>query len=154
MRRSDREIADRAGIEAILRGASVCRVAMIDGDEPYLVPFSFGFDGGAIYIHTALDGRAVACFARGPRVCFEAERGVELVRGGETACAWSMAYESVIGYGRVEERTAPEAKAAGLNVIMRQYAGRAWTFDPAAMAKTRVWKIAIESMTGKRRPRG
>ena len=35
-------------------------MAMIDGDEPYLVPFSFGFDGGAIYVHTALDGRAVA----------------------------------------------------------------------------------------------
>jgi hypothetical protein len=37
-----------------------------------------------------------------------------------------------------------------LNQIMRHYSGREWDIDEAAMATTRVWRISIESLTGKR----
>ena len=43
MRRKDREITERAEIEAILREAQVCRIALADDDGPYIVPMSFGY---------------------------------------------------------------------------------------------------------------
>jgi hypothetical protein len=33
--------------------------------------------------------------------------------------------------------------------IMRQYSGTTWPFESASVAKVRVWKITITSMTGK-----
>ena len=57
MRRRDREITSRQEIDAIIRAAEVCRLAFADRDEPYVVPVSFGYDGEALFIHTAKTGR-------------------------------------------------------------------------------------------------
>ena len=65
-------------------------------------------------------------------------------------CAWTFAYKSVIGYGTVRELTTPDEKAHGLNQIMRHYSGRDWDFDEDQTATTRVWRIDIETLTGKR----
>ena len=43
MRRKDREITDRKAMEAIISGAEVCRIALCDGNEPYVVPVSFAY---------------------------------------------------------------------------------------------------------------
>ena len=53
MRRKDREITDRAEIEAILNEAMVCRIGLADGGEPYVVPLCFGYEDGSVYIHSA-----------------------------------------------------------------------------------------------------
>ena len=82
MRRKDKEVVDRERIDEIIRGAQVCRLAMIDGDEPYLVPLSFGYDGRAIYFHSAVEGRKVEALRRNARVCFEIDTGVEVLEGG------------------------------------------------------------------------
>ena len=55
MRRKDREITDRAEIESILNEAMVCRIGLADGGEPYVVPISFGYEGGEVYLHSALE---------------------------------------------------------------------------------------------------
>ena len=43
VRRKDKEISDASGINAIIEKAIVCRLAMVDGDKPYIVPLSFGY---------------------------------------------------------------------------------------------------------------
>jgi hypothetical protein len=53
VRRKDREITDRAEIEAILNETLVCRIGLADDDGPYIVPLSFGYEDGAVYIHSA-----------------------------------------------------------------------------------------------------
>jgi nitroimidazol reductase NimA-like FMN-containing flavoprotein (pyridoxamine 5'-phosphate oxidase superfamily) len=53
MRRKDREITDRAEIEAILNEAPVCRIGLAEGGEPYIVPMCFGYDGTFLYLHSA-----------------------------------------------------------------------------------------------------
>ncbi len=53
MRRHDKEISTRREIDEIIRAALVCRIAFANGDEPYVVPISFGYDGKALFIHTA-----------------------------------------------------------------------------------------------------
>ena len=73
MRKKNREITNRKEIDEIIRDSQVCRLALSVDDIPYLVPLSFGYDGAAIYIHTALEGKKIDYFELNPRVCFEFE---------------------------------------------------------------------------------
>ena len=152
MRRNDKEITDRSQLDAIIHGSQVCRLALAKDNTPYLVPLSFGYDGEALYLHTAPDGKKIDYFQANPQVCFEFERNVELRRDPDNACKWSFNFESVIGFGTVHELTVPAQKEHALNEIMRHYSGQTWSFEPGAPAKVRVWKVAITSLTGKRSP--
>ena len=150
MRRHDREISSREEIDTVISAAQVCRIAMAKDDEPYLVPVSFGYDGDSIFIHTAKTGRKLDFFEANTRVCFEFEANVSIRKDDDDACAWTFAFESVIGYGTITELLSTTDKSAGLNQIMRHYSGRDWTFDEKQTATTRVWRIEVESLTGKR----
>ena len=107
MKRSDKEITDREHLGAIIRNSLVCRLALARDNVPYLVPMSFGYDGAAIYLHTAPEGRKIGFFETNPQVCFEFERHVELRRDPQSACKWSFNFESVIGYGTLGELVEP-----------------------------------------------
>jgi nitroimidazol reductase NimA-like FMN-containing flavoprotein (pyridoxamine 5'-phosphate oxidase superfamily) len=150
MRRHDKEIASRQEIDAIIGAALVCRIAFADRGEPYVVPISFGYDGDAIYIHTAKRGRKIDFIEANNRVCFEFESNVSLKTDDSDACKWTFEFESVIGYGTIIELETSVEKARGLNQIMLHYSDREWDIDEAATATTRVWRIEIETVTGKR----
>lgn len=151
MRRNDKKISDRESINAVIRGAQVCRIALAVNDEPYIVPLSFGYDGAAIYFHTALEGLKIDMMTVNPRVCFEFEKGVRLIDSGGLTCNWSFSYESVIGYGIVQELLEKQDKEFGLQQILAQYSGKMdWPFAEGQVEKTRVWKLVIESMSGKK----
>lgn len=154
MRRKDREIPDRAEIDALLLRTKVCRVAFAVGGAPYIVPLSHGYDSeaGALFFHTAREGKKIECIEANPRVCFEVEGSVAVKEGDERGCSWGVRYESVIGYGTISELVSLEEKEAGLRLTMRLQAGRdaEWTFAPKMVDATRVWRLDIESMTGKR----
>jgi nitroimidazol reductase NimA-like FMN-containing flavoprotein (pyridoxamine 5'-phosphate oxidase superfamily) len=149
MRRSDREISSRDRIDEIIRGCEVCHLGMADGDQPYVVPVSFGYDGQNVYFHSAREGKKLDVIDANPRVCVEFERRVVLIPSETQACEWSFAFESAIGFGVVEELRDPETKTFGLNQIMQHYSGRQWDFDPSTLARTRVWRVVIEEVTGK-----
>jgi nitroimidazol reductase NimA-like FMN-containing flavoprotein (pyridoxamine 5'-phosphate oxidase superfamily) len=57
MRRHEREITDKKEIEAIIRKALVCRLAMVDGDKPYVVPLCFGYADHTLFFHSAGEGK-------------------------------------------------------------------------------------------------
>ncbi len=154
MRRKDREITDRAEIDALLLRTRVCRVAFAVAGEPYLVPLSHGYDpkAGALFFHTAKEGKKIDCIEANSRVCFEVEGTVEVKEGDERACSWGVRYESVIGYGTIVEVTSTEDREHALRCLTEQQAGQTmdWTFNEKAVAATRVWRLDIESLTGKR----
>ena len=150
MRRHDKEISTRREIDEIIRAALLCRIAFANGDEPYVVPISFGYDGTALFIHTAKRGRKIEFIENNSRVCFELEANVALKTDEGDACKWTFEFESVIGYGTIIELDSAEEKSRGLNQIMLHYSGREWEIDKAATATTRVWRIDVESVTGKR----
>jgi nitroimidazol reductase NimA-like FMN-containing flavoprotein (pyridoxamine 5'-phosphate oxidase superfamily) len=150
MRRKEKQITERKEIDDIINASPVCRMAMAHGNEPYLVPLSFGYDGNAVYIHTAIQGKKIEIIEANPRVCIEFEHEVEVMKDDDQACKWSFSFQSVIGFGTISELRDPNQKKQGLNHIMRHYTGKAWSFNPKAVEKTRVWKIDIESLHGKR----
>ena len=152
MRRKDRLIESRQEVDAIIAGSDVCRLALAVNDEPYLVPLSFGYDGDAIYLHTARKGKKIEYFKGNNKVCFEFERNVRYVRDGNGACNSTFVFESVIGYGTISELVSNDQKAYALRQIARHYAETSDDFPDDQIKKVRVWKISVDSVAGKRSP--
>jgi nitroimidazol reductase NimA-like FMN-containing flavoprotein (pyridoxamine 5'-phosphate oxidase superfamily) len=150
MRRRDRQVESREEIDAIIGGSDVCRLALAVNDAPYLVPLSFGYDGEAIYLHTAREGKKIEYFEANKRVCFEFERNVRFVQQPGSACDSTFSFETVIGYGTISELVDPDQKAYALDQVTRHYTDAQATFDDDAMDRVRAWQISIESMLGKR----
>lgn len=149
MRQHKREIQDNALIQEIIAEAVVCRLGLCKDGIPYIVPLSFGYDGSCIYFHTAAEGMKIDYMAANNQVCFELEHDVRVIPDDSAACKWSMSFYSVIGFGTVEEITDHELKIYALNQIMKHYSNRDRDFDEQIVEKTRLWRIAIERLSGK-----
>ncbi len=150
MKRSEREITDRTDIDRIIDGCEVCHIAFAVNDDAYVVPVSYGYDGEYLYIHTAAAGKKIDCITANPRVCFVMERNVRLVAGESGPCKWTFKYESVIGYGKIEELIDLNDKNMGLSEIVRHYCGQRWTFEPHELGSARIWRLSIDTVAGKR----
>ena len=81
MRRTEREIKDKSEIEQIISKAIVCRVAVSDENEPYIIPMCFGFRDGVLFFHSALEGKKIEILKKNNKVCFEMDIDTELVEG-------------------------------------------------------------------------
>ena len=150
----EKEITGRAQIDAVICRCRVCRLAFAVDRKPYLVPLCFGYDGSCLYFHTAHTGKKIDCLQANPDVCFEFEHHLHLISSAAQPCAWGFGFETVIGYGRMIELTATEDKVRGLHHIITQYGGDPGPLAPGSLADVRVWRLDIESMTGKRSPAG
>ena len=121
----------------------------------HVVPLNFGMEerDGTLYLlfHGALTGTKYDRMERDPRAAFEMDCG-HMLCTDETHGMCTMAYESVIGRGRLEPVPAAECEAA-LQRLMAHYGRPDFAFDRSAMSQTRVFRLVVESMTGKRRKR-
>ena len=149
LRRTDKEITDQEHIAQIIKSCQVCRLGLAKDTIPYIIPVSFGYDGCALYVHTAKEGRKIDFFTANSNVCFEFEHDVRIVTDDVSPCNWTFSYQSVIGHGTVRELTDLDEKTEGLLQIMKQYSDQEWSFSAESMQSILVWKITIESMTGK-----
>ena len=114
-----------------------------------IVPVSFGYDGNAIYFHTAREEKKIDYITANNAVCFEFEHQVQLVPHASDPCGWTFFYQSVIGNGSIHELVTTGEKVEGLNQIMDQYSGGEWAFGEHMLNSIRVWKITIEKISGK-----
>jgi nitroimidazol reductase NimA-like FMN-containing flavoprotein (pyridoxamine 5'-phosphate oxidase superfamily) len=150
MRKHNQEITDHSTLEEILAGAQICRLAMMDVDRPYLLPFNYGYRDRTIYIHAAPEGKKIELLRRNPYVSFEVEDGVKVIPGSK-ACSWATRYRSVVGKGKAEIITDPDRKKLGLEAIMVQHGASEFTdFEEKHLERMVILKISITSMTGKR----
>jgi len=149
MRKAKQEISDQSILEEILENALICRLAMMDGARPYLLPFNYGYREGCIYIHSGPEGKKIDLLRKNPEVCFEVEERMEITKGGK-ACDWSTRYRSVVGYGTVEILSDLQSKQEGLEVIMAQHgAPDLIEFSRKNLDRMVILKLVPSSMTGK-----
>ena len=149
MRRKDKEIRDKDIIEQLLSGSDICRIAMTDGDRPYIVPLNYGYAGNALYFHSASVGKKIDILKQNSQVCFEIEYYNEIIRD-EVPCEWTAKYRSLIGYGRIEFITDFEEKKKGLDVIMTHYGKTgANTYKDNHVENIIILKLNIEEISGK-----
>ncbi len=149
MRREACEIKNRESIDQIIRQCLVCRIGLVKDNVPYIVPVSFGYVNNSIYFHTAAEGMKIDFISARNIACFEFEQGISLLAHGNIPCDWGFSYQSVIGHGRIEEVTAHNDKVRWLNLIVKQYVDGEWPMAVAQVAGTRVWRLEIESISGK-----
>ena len=152
MRKKDREINDPAELEQILKQGEIINVAMCKGDQPYVLPFNYGFLNGFIYIHSATKGFKLEVLAQNPKVSFNVTTDVQLLPADKPQDC-SVAYSSVVGFGRVRMVDDPVEKLAALEAVMLQYYPKndAWEYPKKVVAACTVWCIEIEHLTGKRK---
>ena len=150
MRRSDKLIESMDTVSEVIRKCHVCRIGLSNDDRPYIVPVSFGYDEKAIFFHTAANnGMKLDYIRANSQVCFEFEHNVNVAPHEDKPCDWSFTFQSVIGFGQVEELMGDQEKIEGLQLIMKQYSEKNWDFNKISLNALSVWKITIESMTGK-----
>ncbi len=152
MRRSDREVKDFDEIVDILRRAETIRMGLDGGDYPYVVPLSFGYevvDGRIIiYTHGAKAGKMHTLLAQqNDAVCIEADIFHGFIK---TEIGYSTAYESIIGFGRAKIAKSEETKH-GLDLLLEHCGFTPYEYSENELAHTRVYKIELICVTGKRR---
>jgi uncharacterized protein len=148
MRRSEKEVTDRKEIDAIINGAMVCRVGLVDGDEAYIVPMNFGYSEGCLWFHSALEGRKMRLIERTGKACFEIDIDEGLVLDKD-AYRCSNNFRCVMGTGRIGIVTSVEERAKGVEVLMRHYHPGEYVVTDKCMGKTAVIKLEIESISCK-----
>ncbi len=152
MRRHERNISDKRLIEEIIKRSDICRVAMANGDVPYIVCMNFGYVSTpqpCLYFHCANEGRKLDMIRKNSLVCFEMDTDHKLYPG-EKGCDWGMKYSSVVGYGKISIITENEAKKQGLDILMKHYGGEdEYSYNPETLNRTTLLKLDITEMTGK-----
>ena len=99
MRRSDREIKDRAELLDVISRCDVCRLALNDEEGyPYILPLNFGekdVDGQlTLYFHGAMEGKKYELMEKDPRASFEMDCSHELFMNDEKMSC-TMKYEGL-----------------------------------------------------------
>jgi len=149
MRQAEREIKDRGAIDDLMNRATVCRLGLVDGDEPYIVPMNFGYDGKSLFFHCAKERRKIDILRRHDKVCFEIDLDTAVVKG-DVACKFSMRYRSIMGVGRAHLVEDAEGKRHGLNLIMSHYTKGPFEYAERGFDLALVIRVDIEGISGKR----
>lgn len=152
MRRADREVTDPSEILRIMSRCEVLRLALNTDMVPYILPVNFGMepDGMTLYIHGAKSGTKYDLIARDNRAAFEMDCTHGLVRD-EFDHSCTMNYESVIGWGYLEEVTDEACKRHALDRIMAQYHGEGFSYGTGILPQTRIFRLRVAQRTAKHR---
>jgi len=155
MRRTDREIADAEQIDRLLSQARYAVVALAEGDEPYIVTLSCGFDAAnrRLCFHVANTGRKLDIIARNPKACVTIIADLGYKHG---ECA--QPFESIVMTGTMRLLENPAEIREGMRVLIGQLEGasdaaavfgRNQLDSDAALSRFRLLVFEIEHLTAK-----
>ncbi|HEY5540672.1 MAG TPA: pyridoxamine 5'-phosphate oxidase family protein [Coriobacteriia bacterium] len=155
LRRHDLQITDPAEIDRILRSAEYATIALADGEQPYLVTLSCGYDAlrHRLCFHVAPQGRKLDLIAENPLACATVIGDLGY-KDGECA----HPYESVVMFGRMRVLEDPDDVRAGMRAIIAQLesieaAAVVWERNrlhtPEALERFRMLVFEIEDLTAK-----
>lgn len=159
MRRIKRQVSDPGELKAIIGRASVLRIGYSDAEGMAIVPVSFGFEwdtsaAGTLptfWLHCAGEGRKSDAWAKNPQVALELDADLGVITG-DYACAYSLAFESIMANGRMTQVESNKDKAHGLARIMEHMApGAPVQFSDEALERVAIWRVDVTSLSGKRR---
>ncbi|MBV8876655.1 MAG: pyridoxamine 5'-phosphate oxidase family protein [Gammaproteobacteria bacterium] len=157
LRRADK-IMNVEEVRAFLASAHCGRTATVGADGyPYVVPNLFVWMEERIFLHTARHrGHFLANVEFCDRVCFEADEPGETFPYGPVECDTSIAFRSVVVFGRIRVVPELEVRQRFFTAFMSKYAppdswGRPQDSFPR-IGSTVLYAITPEIMTGKRTP--
>ena len=117
------------------------------------MPLNFGLDveGEQVYFyfHAAMEGKKLELIEKDNRATFEMDCDHKFILY-EERMSCTMGYASVIGHGYIEN-VADEDKYEALKILMRQYHAEDFKFNTDMMKVTKVLRMRVTDMVGKRR---
>ena len=154
MRHPERELKDRETIAALLRKASVGRIATVNQKGvPVIKPVNFLYWNGKVYIHSSLKGEKMKDIRRGSPVCFEVDEPIAFVMARGNACSGNYYFRSILLKGRALLVRRVSRKLEILERLMEKYQpeGDYGRLPEEILKKTAVIEISVEEMTAKER---
>jgi len=125
----------------LLSAARYGRLGLAKDDRPYVVPMSYVFADGRIYLHSRGGGMKMDFASANPRVCFQVD---SLDKGH-----WS----SVIAFGPARLSDDIEAKQRMFDAFTTRglggHGGKKFSREELERMPMTVWEIEIEEMTGR-----
>lgn len=148
MRRKERQIPETLAWEIVDKCEYAFLAMTAEDGSPYGLPVTIVREGRGVYFHSAMAGRKVECLRREPRVC--------LTCVGDTQIQpkkFTTLFESAVAFGAAAEVTEEEEKVHALRLLCQRHTpGNMEAFDSAvaaSLARTGIWKITVEEITGK-----
>ncbi len=155
MRRKDREVTNKEDIERILDSGRIVHLGLMDAGVPYVVPLHYGYEweNGTLilFLHSAKAGHKLDLVRRNPACFVEIDCEMNIISGEDNPCRYGAAYASVMGKGIVEILNNTEEKIHGLKTLMLHQTGRMFHFEEDAANAVCVWRIKVDSLSGKQR---
>jgi len=144
-------VEERELMHDMITKSKICYVSMVDNDGfPYVIPMNFGFDDDVLYFHSAREGSSIKALESKPDVCILFCSEPKLAyQNEEVACSYRMKGGSIICRGKVVFEENPEEKIKALDIIMKQYTNRKFTYSPPSVENVKVWKVEVDSVSFK-----
>lgn len=149
MRRTDRMIDKEAALRILNDGEYGILSTSGSDNQPYGVPINYCLIDNQVYFHCAVEGHKLENIGQNPKVSFCVV--------GETCVLpskFGSEYESVIVFGHIAE-VLDDEKRRGLEGLLRKYSSEHFEaglkYIDALIEKARVFRITIETITGKAR---
>ncbi len=135
----------------VIDKCEACYIGMIDeNNKPYVLPFNFGYENETIYLHSAPFGKKIDILKQNPEVCVAFSTDHQLFHRHEpVACSYGMRYRSVLAFGKVEFVENYDDKVGVLNIIMRKYAGKDFSYNAPAVNNVAIYKVNIDKIETK-----
>lgn len=125
----------------LLSSARYGRLGLCKDNQPYVIPMSYVYHDGKIYLHSGGKGKKILYVTANPRVCFQ----IDLLEKGK----WS----SVNASGRAELSEGIDAKQrmfdAFTNKGLGGHGGKNFQRQDLERMDMTVWEIAIDELTGR-----
>lgn len=142
---------NKTQINNILSSQALGRLACTDGEQPYIVPVTYSFDGKYIYGQSN-EGTKLEMMRKNPNVCFEVDVMMDMRN-----------WQSVLVYGTFEELSNAEAEkareilfssvyslATSSTVHMYEHGANGHTpLDDSTRVKQVMYRIKINKVTGR-----
>ena len=155
MTRREFEVTEPNKIIEILDKSKVLHLALVDGDEPYVVAMNYGYtmeEGQlTLYLHAATEGYKLDLIRKNPKVFFEMECDVTPFEG-KVACQYGISYSSIMGKGCAKIVEDVEEKKHAMSVLMKTQTERDFVFQDKLVSVVSVIKINVSKYTAKHRP--
>lgn len=147
MRRKEKAISSDEST-ALLAEAEYGVLSSVSADgKPYGVPLNYCVINNCIYFHCAVEGHKIDNFKQNSSVSFCVVGKTEPIPED-----FSTKYESVIATGVIEEAFDDDKEAGLVGLIEKyspEYRTKGLKYIADAGAKTKVFKISIDRLTGK-----
>jgi len=127
--------------DELISKSRVGRIGLSSNSKPYVIPISYVYSGGVIYLHSGVRGKKLEMAKENPQICFE----VDSLENSQ--------WKSVVISGNVRVSDSLDSKQKVFDMFIKSkmggHGGKAFKREDLDKMPMCIWEIEIEEMTGR-----